>query len=394
LHNIEPSVYPGQPTIPSRQIDRAHARRLKVGGSWVVPEHDDALMLAEPVMGMMLDDFNRLLSATLAAGRANRADDVGTGPRTNRYLRGVRRSLDPSEGQGHSDFFQLSETLCVSITDAVYAEDTWIGIAGSRFMKVRLLLSGRLLTASRDVLSETSEATLDISPLRCDTGFYIAGGERVCIVCLHYKPEYLTEAMGLDPTDLPSPINKLFSPDEVSERLKFNPDPKVLEAGRLIAETRRHISPSLRAPYLEALCTQILVHTIGEFTKRDSAMPHSLPMRPRDLCKIREAREYLNQHFANPPKIRDLARYIGVNQTKLKAGFRRDNGVSIYEYVLKTKMERAAYLLQSGDYDVAEVAFAVGYSYAANFTHAFKKFHGTLPHTLAFERRARSSLDI
>ena len=56
--------------------------------------------------------------------------------------------------------------------------------------------------------------------------------------------------------------------------------------------------------------------------------------------------------------------------------------MTIYEYILKCRMERAEELLLTGDYGVAEVAYEVGYDYPANFTHAFRRFHGRLPGVL------------
>jgi AraC-like DNA-binding protein len=68
---------------------------------------------------------------------------------------------------------------------------------------------------------------------------------------------------------------------------------------------------------------------------------------------------------------------VGVNQTKLKAGFRRLIGKTIHQYVMHCRMERASDLLLTGDYPVAEGL--VGYEYTANFTAAFKRTFGRVP---------------
>ncbi|MGH6633270.1 MAG: helix-turn-helix domain-containing protein, partial [Sphingopyxis sp.] len=75
----------------------------------------------------------------------------------------------------------------------------------------------------------------------------------------------------------------------------------------------------------------------------------------------------------------NLARMVGVNQTKLKAGFREVFGVTIYDFIIQQRMRHASQLLLTSEYSVSEVAYQTGYEYPANFTCAFKKYFGALP---------------
>ena len=102
-------------------------------------------------------------------------------------------------------------------------------------------------------------------------------------------------------------------------------------------------------------------------------------MSARDAALIHQARDHLSRHYANPPNIADLARMIGINRTKLKENFRETLGMTIYDYILRRRMQRAAEMLLSGEYGIAQVAYAVGYEYPANFTAAFKRHFGQLP---------------
>ena len=342
---------------------------------------DDALVFPHRVMGMIYDDFDRLLTDILGS-QTTGAAATDSRRRRDRSGRGVRDFLTPEEGLGYCDFFRVSDTLCVSITDARYLRDTWIGVAHSNLVKLRFLLSGRLLTESGDEFGKASEAILDISAGSTRSGYYIAPHERTRIVCLHCRPQQLTQAMGLCPADLPAPLKRLFTQEQALERLKIVPDAPVMQAVRLIAESRQRMAPALRLPYLDSLSMQILVHILNGLARKDHARSEASFLRARDLKKICDARDYLTRNFVKPPRIRELARLVGVNQTKLKSGFRGITGKSIYEYIVTCRMQRAADLLATGDYDVAEVAFKVGYAYPTNFTHAFKKFNGTLPRAL------------
>lgn len=344
---------------------------------------DDVLLFPHPVMGMLYDNFDSVLTDILRSQPEVPAASASCS-RPDYRCRGVREFISPQEGRGYSDYFKLSAALCVSVTDFEFVRNTWINLAaGSGLMKVRLLLSGRILSESGAVMGRTSEAVIDISSGSSQTGFYVPANERTRIVCLHCRAPYLTEVMGLRPADLPAPLERFLTRDKTFERLKIAPNAGTLQAARQLAESRTAMAGPLRAPYMESLSTQILLHTCSALARqwperRESSLP-----RTRDVKRIATAREHLAQHFVNPPRISELARLVGVNQTKLKAGFRKLTGMSIYQYVVGCRMQRAAHLLATQDYAVAEVAYRVGYAHPTNFTHAFKHYHGMLPRAFA-----------
>lgn len=354
-----------QPPLPEGPDERPH----------------DVLSFPAPIMGTLYDTFDSVITDILRAEAPAQPPASASHRRPDPLGRGVRDVINPHEGRGYADYFKLSEGLCVSVADLRYIRNTWINIAaGSGLMKLRVLLSGRLLSHAGAVIAKTTEALLDISPGSSQTGYYVPANERTRIVCLHCRPRYLTDIMGLKPSDLPPPLRLLFTHEKTLERYKWLPDAKALQAARQIAESRA-VAPALRAPYMEALSVQILIHHINALTPQRPTRPDAALLRARDLKKLVSARDHLVRHFVNPPKIAALARLVGLSQTQLKAGFRTLTGLSIYQYVLRCRMQRAADLLTQ-DYDVAQVAFKVGYAHPTNFTHAFKQYYGTLPSQL------------
>jgi len=81
---------------------------------------------------------------------------------------------------------------------------------------------------------------------------------------------------------------------------------------------------------------------------------------------------------------------VGINQTKLKAGFEQALGMTIYHHIVKLRMEHASTLLLSNEHSISSVAYLVGYDYPANFTIAFKKHFGVLPRAWKDPRNKRS----
>lgn len=95
--------------------------------------------------------------------------------------------------------------------------------------------------------------------------------------------------------------------------------------------------------------------------------------------KIKHAKEHLLTHEDHPPTIKELAKLAGLNEYQLKAGFKEIYGNTVYGYLLDHKMDHARMLLDSGKFQVAQVAYQVGYTNPSHFIAAFKKKFGLTP---------------
>jgi AraC-like DNA-binding protein len=188
--------------------------------------------------------------------------------------------------------------------------------------------------------------------------------------------------LGLEVHDVPPPLNGLFIPGRPATRHSVTPGPEAIHVARRIVESRHQLSRALRDRHLQTLSVELLLQILGKLESRDLLPYAPTTVSARDAARIYEARDYLARHFANPPNIEQLARMIGLNRTKLKEIFKETLGFTIYEYILERRMERAAELLVTGEYSIAQVAYEVGYEYPANFTAAFKRHFGRLPGTL------------
>ncbi len=98
-----------------------------------------------------------------------------------------------------------------------------------------------------------------------------------------------------------------------------------------------------------------------------------------NVKKIKLAKEYLMKNMAQPPSIKELAKEVGLNEYRLKVGFKEVYGNTVFGYLLDHKMEHARNLLDSGDYKVNEVGYALGYTSSSHFIAAFKKKFGITP---------------
>ncbi len=98
-----------------------------------------------------------------------------------------------------------------------------------------------------------------------------------------------------------------------------------------------------------------------------------------NVKKIKLAKEFIMKNMTQPPSIKELAKEVGLNEYRLKVGFKEVYGNTVFGYLLDHKLEHARNLLDSGDYKVNEVAYAIGYTNPSHFISAFKKKFGVTP---------------
>ncbi|MGN6644794.1 MAG: helix-turn-helix transcriptional regulator [Verrucomicrobiota bacterium] len=87
----------------------------------------------------------------------------------------------------------------------------------------------------------------------------------------------------------------------------------------------------------------------------------------------------LNQNLAEPPSLEELGRKIGCSHFYLSRIFSNHTGKTITQYLRQLRMEKAAELLRSREYNVTEAALEVGYASPSHFSQAFHEAFGCCP---------------
>jgi len=131
--------------------------------------------------------------------------------------------------------------------------------------------------------------------------------------------------------------------------------------------------------YLEGKALELIVYQLEEVFSAVSPVCACCRLAPEDRDRICRAREILIGDPEYPPSLAELAEEAGLNVTKLKRGFRRIFGTSVFGYLRMYRMEKARRILEKGEMNVTEAAMAVGYSNIGHFCTAFKKQFGIKP---------------
>jgi len=139
-----------------------------------------------------------------------------------------------------------------------------------------------------------------------------------------------------------------------------------------------NITGKFRSVYLKSKITELLVLLAS---KAESTV-FNFSFSRSDGDKLNEAKEELIKDLTDPPSINYLSRKVGLNEFKLKKGFKELFGNTIYGYLLDYKLDKAKIDLVDNKKSISEIAFETGYSSQAHFSTAFKKKFGCSPSSI------------
>ena len=101
--------------------------------------------------------------------------------------------------------------------------------------------------------------------------------------------------------------------------------------------------------------------------------------RQADTRPIRTAKQYIQEHYADPLTLEWVINIVGFSGSYFSSLFKKETGQNFLEYLSEVRMNRAKELLRETNLSVAEVCVRVGYSDLKYFTKSFKKATGLKP---------------
>ncbi|WP_316811275.1 AraC family transcriptional regulator [Pedobacter heparinus] len=101
-----------------------------------------------------------------------------------------------------------------------------------------------------------------------------------------------------------------------------------------------------------------------------------------DKQRITFVKEVLMKNMQSPPNLSQLAIMAGINEYKLKKGFKEMFGVSVFGYLSDLRLNTAKQELLNKKKTISEIAYEMGYSSIQHFSAAFKKKFNISPRNL------------
>lgn len=140
----------------------------------------------------------------------------------------------------------------------------------------------------------------------------------------------------------------------------------------------------LKRMYLESKIIELLLLQIEQFeaSQNTVATPN---LRKEDIEKIYYAKELVEKNMSQPYSLLELSHKVGLNDFKLKKGFKQLFGTTVFGYLHEIRMQYSKRMLLDEHKSIPEIADYCGYQHVHHFTTAFKNKFGYTPAKLKFQ---------
>lgn len=140
-----------------------------------------------------------------------------------------------------------------------------------------------------------------------------------------------------------------------------------------------HFTGGLKKLFLQSKAIELLAlqcEQIEQETMRSSA-PGKVTK--TDEERIYFARDLMLAHSQDPLSLSELARKAGINEFKLKNGFKKVFDNTVFGYLSDYRLDQAMQLVREGEQSFTDIADELGYSSLQHFSNAFRKKFGVSP---------------
>ena len=153
------------------------------------------------------------------------------------------------------------------------------------------------------------------------------------------------------------------------------PDPFLHEIASALASAPRIKDPAGKLfieSLLNAACARIL-HTYAEVRYRLSGPPRLTD------DQLRRAIDYIHDHIGEGLDLGSISRAAGLSAFHFARLFKAATGDSPFQFVTRTRMERARELLRKTRLPISDIAERVGYQQPSHFSGRFRSLLGCSP---------------
>ncbi|MFR8804665.1 MAG: substrate-binding domain-containing protein, partial [Anaerovoracaceae bacterium] len=88
---------------------------------------------------------------------------------------------------------------------------------------------------------------------------------------------------------------------------------------------------------------------------------------------------FIDSNYNTNLDINGILKLVPLSRRSVETKFRKETGTTIYQYILKCRVEHLAHLLLTSDRPVSEIADEVGFGDNGSFSRIFRKMKGCSP---------------
>lgn len=206
---------------------------------------------------------------------------------------------------------------------------------------------------------------------------HVRAGHRLSVVDIRLEKTLLEKLGGISLAKLGGAVITEHSlPQQDIFLIGFKASAELLQVAASLTQSRLAEGVARRA-YFYSKAIEAVSIGLDSVTRQSNGSPLK-PLNKEEIKRLDAAISLIQQQFHADWTIVRLSREVGLNERRLKEGFRLAIGKSVHAYLRATRLDAAAALLASGS-SVTEAAYAVGFENLSHFSKAFREEKGVLP---------------
>lgn len=193
-------------------------------------------------------------------------------------------------------------------------------------------------------------------------------------LCVAFKPAYFDDIVAecQDFTDHQLHSTQRSHLSQLSAQARIT-DYWQMDTIKLIQEPP--IADALKVPYIRSKVKELSFLSFAKFSDK----PVQKALNHAENDRIRSVKAFLDINYLSKLTLESLSRMFILNEFKLKSGFKKEFGITVFGYIQKLRLEYAYKILMDGGSSVREVAFLIGYESDTSFVRAFKLYFNCSP---------------
>lgn len=192
-------------------------------------------------------------------------------------------------------------------------------------------------------------------------------------IYLHLEPDFVKRvAAGAD-----------LNPDSTEIVTSLETRSPIIESMARMAfdELQRGTEAMASNLYADSLANMLAVQLLREYSS------HRMPPEKRYVNGLTNKTlacvlDLIESDLAEDLSLKVLANAAGLSEYYFLRMFKQSTGYTPHQYVINQRIERAKELLRKTDMSITEIAYLLGFSTPAHFTHHFRRKTGATPSAL------------
>lgn len=206
---------------------------------------------------------------------------------------------------------------------------------------------------------------------------HVRAGQRLSVVDIRLEKTLLEKLGGISLAKLGGAVITEHSlPQQDIFLIGFKAPAELLQVAASLTQSRL-VEGVARRAYFYSKAIEAVSIGLDSVTRQPNGSALK-PLNKEEIKRLDAAISLIKQQFHADWTIVRLSREVGLNERRLKEGFRLAIGKSVHAYLRATRLDAAAALLASGA-SVTEAAYAVGFDNLSHFSKVFREEKGVLP---------------